>query len=561
LDIEVDRNGGPERAPSWSIRSKIIALVVLAALLPTFLVGTSSYWTARRVLSERLSEQLNTRASLAAARVAEWLRERRHDAVVFSSSSTVVGNLEGGAGEPPRIRAYLEEVRGRYSVYSLLAVLDSRRRLVAAACDSPDEDLSYLRDRRGNERASVEWNAAGEARFWIENPILGAEGDRVGFFLVAADFDSLRQELAEHSAAERLHLTAGGRVVLTHPEPDSTGGVPELVPGEGTLTEYRDSNGAAVLAAAGAVEEPDVAPMVLVVATDRNVAFAKVTELGRSIVLLSILVAVVVIALAYGLVVSLTDPLEKLTTGARALAKGDYSVELPVRTRDEIGDLTRLFNQMTSALKRSHDGLEQLSVTDELTKLGNRRQFQKALEEELARAEETGSGFAVVFADLDHFKRYNDRLGHLRGDALLERVGAYLLHAIEPPAVAARYGGEEFVLILPNFGVEAAAALADWIRTGFYTTCGQSEGVTLSLGVAAWPQNGRSPLELIDAADRALYDAKNRGRNRVVVAEPKNRGEAEPAAVGISARGDGESRPQSSPGSPLETTPRGARSR
>jgi diguanylate cyclase (GGDEF)-like protein len=198
-------------------------------------------------------------------------------------------------------------------------------------------------------------------------------------------------------------------------------------------------------------------------------------------------------------------------------------------------------------------------VTDELTKLGNRRQFQKALEEELARAEETGSGFAVVFADLDHFKRYNDRLGHLRGDALLERVGAYLLHAIEPPAVAARYGGEEFVLILPNFGVEPAAALAEWIRTGFYTSCGQAEGVTLSLGVAAWPQHGRSPLELIDAADRALYDAKNGGRNRVVVAKPRAR-EDEPVGA-VSAPGGGESRPKPSPGSPLETTPRGARSR
>ena len=109
--------------------------------------------------------------------------------------------------------------------------------------------------------------------------------------------------------------------------------------------------------------------MVLVVATDWNVAFAAVRELGRSIVLLSLLAALLVIALAYGLVVSLTDPLEKLTAGARALARGDYSHELPVATRDEIGDLTRVFNQMTSALKRSHDSLERLSATDELTKL------------------------------------------------------------------------------------------------------------------------------------------------------------------------------------------------
>jgi len=221
------------------------------------------------------------------------------------------------------------------------------------------------------------------------------------------------------------------------------------------------------------------------------------------------------------LVVSLTDPLEKLTASAHALSRGDYSHELPVRTRDEIGDLTRVFNQMTSALKRSHEGLERLSATDELTKLGNRRQFRKALDEELARAERTGVGFALVLIDLDHFKSYNDRLGHVRGDALLERVGAYLLQATEQPAIAARYGGEEFVLILPKAGIEEAAARAEWIRVGFFEAYGEPEEVTLSLGVAAWPRDGRSAMELIDAADRALYDAKNGGRDRVAVAESR----------------------------------------
>ncbi|HJS73348.1 MAG TPA: GGDEF domain-containing protein, partial [Vicinamibacteria bacterium] len=291
----------------------------------------------------------------------------------------------------------------------------------------------------------------------------------------------------------------------------------------------RDRSGARVLAAARSIEGLEGEPMVLVVANDWNTAFSAVTELGRSIVLLSVFVALLVIALAYGLVVSLTDPLEKLTAGARALARGDYSHELSVATQDEIGDLTKVFNQMTSALKRSHEGLERLSATDELTKLGNRRQFRKALAEELARAEKTGVGFAVVLIDLDHFKSYNDRLGHVRGDALLERVGAYLLGAIDSPAIAARYGGEEFVLILPKTGVEEAAARAEWIRVGFFEAYGEAEEVTLSLGVAAWPRDGRAALEIIDAADRALYDAKNSGRNRVVVAgAPRSEAKSRP---------------------------------
>jgi diguanylate cyclase (GGDEF)-like protein len=521
------RRDGNQPKRFWSIRAKVFALVILATLLPTFLVGTSSYWTARSTLGEKLSDQLNIKASLAAARISEWLQERRHDAMVFASSSIVVANVERGSegappGESPLIRSYLEEVRGRYRVYTVLAVLDARRRLVASASALPQKDLEHLEQRDAGELSFLDWDDAGRARFWLQSPILGAQGKTVGFLVLASDFDALREELAQHSPEDRVHLTSGGRVVLAHPEPVAGDErAPELLPDEGSLTEYRDTSGARVLAAARSIDGLDGVPMTLVVANDWNVAFAAVNELGRSIVLLSLLVAVVVIALAYGLVVSLTDPLEKLTASAHALSRGDYSHELPVRTRDEIGDLTQVFNQMTSALKRSHEGLERLSATDELTKLGNRRQFRKALDEELARAEKTGVGFALVLIDLDHFKSYNDRLGHVRGDALLERVGAYLLSATEQPAIAARYGGEEFVLILPKTGIEEAAARAEWIRVGFYEAYGEEEEVTLSLGVAAWPRDGRSALELIDAADRALYDAKNGGRNRVAVAESR----------------------------------------
>ena len=534
MEKDVVHGDWRERPRFWSIRAKVFALVILAALLPTFLVGTSSYWTARRALGEKLSDQLNTKASLASSRVSEWLSERRHDAMVFASSSIVVANLERGAngdtsGGSPLIGSYLEEVRGRYGVYSLLAVVDGRQKIAAAAAARPEDARALPPELSPGDHAFVGWNDAGRASFWLQTPIAGAQGKTVGFLVLASDFDALREELSQDSPADKLILTVGDRAVFAHPEPLSHETMPVLSPEEGTLTEYRDRSGARVLAAARSIEGLDGEPLVLLVANDWNTAFSAVTELGRSIVLLSVFVALLVIALAYGLVVSLTDPLEKLTAGARALARGDYSHELSVATQDEIGDLTKVFNQMATALKRNHVGLERLSATDELTKLGNRRQFRKALAEELARAEKTGVGFAVVLIDLDHFKSYNDRLGHVRGDALLERVGAYLLGAIDSPAIAARYGGEEFVLILPKTGVEEAAARAEWIRVGFFEAYGEAEEVTLSLGVAAWPRDGRAALEIIDAADRALYDAKNSGRNRVVVAgAPRSEAKSRP---------------------------------
>jgi diguanylate cyclase (GGDEF)-like protein len=285
------------------------------------------------------------------------------------------------------------------------------------------------------------------------------------------------------------------------------------------LRLYRDSRGVLVLAAARTLYGIDGGgPVFLIVTTDWDVAFATVTELGHRIVLMSVIVAAFVIALAYGLVVSLTDPIEKLTAGAQAVSRGDYSLELPVAARDEIGSLTEVFNQMTSALKKNHESLERLSVTDELTKLCNRRQFRKALDLELKESESTGSPFSVIMIDVDHFKAFNDRFGHIRGDELLERVGAYLLGAVDDGDVAARYGGEEFVVIAHGDRIQQAAEKAESIRNGFSAAHRGEDRVTLSFGVAAWPDHGLSALELIDAADRALYHAKEMGRDRVVVA-------------------------------------------
>jgi diguanylate cyclase (GGDEF)-like protein len=188
-----------------------------------------------------------------------------------------------------------------------------------------------------------------------------------------------------------------------------------------------------------------------------------------------------------------------------------------VRTSDEIGYLTEVFNRMTTTLKKNVDSLEQLSVTDELTKLCNRRQLGRALAEEVARARRNCRPLSLIMIDIDHFKRYNDTFGHLRGDAVLESFGAFLLANLRATDIPARYGGEEFVVVLPETDIAEALAKAERLREGFTESVDDAHEITLSLGVAAWPGDGDSDLELIEAADRALYAAKDRGRDRVVV--------------------------------------------
>jgi diguanylate cyclase (GGDEF)-like protein/PAS domain S-box-containing protein len=155
--------------------------------------------------------------------------------------------------------------------------------------------------------------------------------------------------------------------------------------------------------------------------------------------------------------------------------------------------------------------LDELTRTDELTGLPNRRAWDELLTHELAVAERHGKPLSVAMLDLDHFKRYNDRNGHLAGDRLLRAAAATWGSALRATDVLARWGGEEFALLLPACDTGGATALIERLRGSL------PDGVTFSAGVVSSPGTD-SPRALMDAADRALYQAKEGGRDRVVAA-------------------------------------------
>ncbi len=166
------------------------------------------------------------------------------------------------------------------------------------------------------------------------------------------------------------------------------------------------------------------------------------------------------------------------------------------------------------------EGLRDQSVRDILTGLNNRRYLLEAARRELLRAERHKQPVSVVTIDVDHFKTFNDNHGHDAGDTVLRHVGETLRALFVDDAVPCRFGGEEFVVLLPNTGLEHAAVRAEELRAKIEGLAirygdGQLPPVTISAGVASWPDAGANLMELLRVADDALYRAKQNGRNRV----------------------------------------------
>jgi len=196
-------------------------------------------------------------------------------------------------------------------------------------------------------------------------------------------------------------------------------------------------------------------------------------------------------------------------------------------------ELEDIVAKRTAELEAANARLVELALRDGLTGLYNHRYFHERLQAEVSRARRHGHEIGLLFIDIDHFKNYNDTHGHPEGDNVLREIGKLLLEGachedvvarVRSSDVVARYGGEEFAIILPQTPKQGAEVTAERIRRciAAHTFAGGDTqplgGITVSIGVAAFPACAPDAGELIRAADRAMYDAKHQGRNHVCVA-------------------------------------------
>ncbi len=210
---------------------------------------------------------------------------------------------------------------------------------------------------------------------------------------------------------------------------------------------------------------------------------------------------------------------DKGVTGILLLpVKGDSSPY----TLLEMQYISRIARFAAIALENAN--LYHQATTDRMTKLFSHHFFEKVLDDEIQRARRYGKAFSLIMFDIDHFKSFNDTYGHLQGDIIIKEIAKIVLKSIRQIDFAARYGGEEFAVILPEVDIEGAAVVAERLRRLIekHPFPGNSEPlhVTISVGVAEFdPETIHSVSQMVNEADKALYESKENGRNRVTLAK------------------------------------------
>ena len=540
-----------------SIRSRILAFAVAAALLPSGVMLGISYTQNRRALEKKITEDLLSESAQSARATGVWLKERLLDLRVFSVSDQVVNSLDrpqvatrgpvdfATSQSQGRLREYLLSLHERFNDFEQLMVLDADGKVVASSADQITQ-IQLPSDWKARLRSDNQivgetyWDPkVGRAKLVIAVPAQASDGRLIGAFAAELNLAPvkllLRSFTPDTSGAIFLVTTKGSPIATSEdmtPVLVQTRMPPltmkRLLASARAPFTYTSFGGRDVIGTLEYVPQVNWAVISELSATS---AFAQVRRFRDVSILVIALLLILVSATAYRLGLLIARPLDRLTKGAGEVAAGDLAVDLPEAPGGgEVGYLTDVFNHMVSrlregrreldliheTLRKKNEELETLSTTDSLTGLDNHRSLMQRLDDEEARCKRERRSFSVLVGDVDHFKQYNDAFGHPAGDEVLKAISDIMREAARPVDCVARYGGEEFVVLMPDAAAAEALDLAEHIRARVAAKKFMGRKMTLSIGVASFPEDADSAEALISIADEALYQAKREGRDRSI---------------------------------------------
>jgi diguanylate cyclase (GGDEF)-like protein len=514
--------GHPARS---SLAAKIIFVVFLATFLTAVLISWASVYSTHTFLERKIQETYPALLAGAADRSTGWL-----DAGLFALAGLAEGK---GSADRAELEAWLRSSPHFEALVRTDAEGGTALSVGSAARIEPPAKPGLW----------VAEDAEGEQRFGAALiPASGVPCCLHGIFapgrlrpLLAVD--GLGPGGAVRLADDTGNVLVSGRLDARRP-PGST--LPFAALAGGEVADYIDSRGTRWV---GALRAIPGTPLSVVVEEPYEEAFEPVFSMVKRVFVIDLGILIVFSLVAYRVTGAIVQPIEALSDGARRISQGELDVELvESESRDEVGLLTRTFNDMTrkllshraeieranqklmaqnAELQRANEVLEQLSITDGLTRLHNHRFFQDHLTREIKRVSRTAESLSMLMCDIDDFKRLNDRLGHAAGDELLVGISRTLDESIRDTDFLARYGGEEFVVLCPDTDLAGAVTVAEKVRNAvaegsfLLDSTSQLSKITISIGVAQFEGSRRG---FFQEADQALYRAKAAGKNCVKAA-------------------------------------------
>ncbi|NBQ69334.1 MAG: diguanylate cyclase [Nitrosomonadaceae bacterium] len=538
---------------------------MLATLIPSLGLGILSFQQNETMINENVTRELRALANYASRELELWIKEQVLTVRELATSKILIEGLSKDNQAQARknklkvqrkgLELYLQSVHKRLETVLELTVVDVEGGILASNVESPfpvklSPDWPQDASIQGEVVAPPQWNADySTAVLSIAVPILSVDDFILGALIVTFDLRDIQSNLKDKIKSppgDVLLLDKDGNVMLASDaaivNPDNPVSLDSAVierlrnnPGEYEIFQGPRQEKVAGLAY---VSEK---PLITIIATRSHQLIYAFWEQQRNLFvgLISIIILVVA-AIAFQMSHAIVVPLRRLIDATGKIVQGDLNVELTSTQRNELGQLTQMFNQMTNQLRldqakidEARDAMEQknalletLSVTDSLTGLFNRNKLNAIINDQLARYERNKRPFSVLMIDVDHFKTLNDSLGHVAGDEIIAGIAKKISQSIRNVDFAARFGGDEFIIILADTAISEALKTAERIRAHAASVhCGtinKTLKVTLSIGVIQSEPEDISLTILLSRVDGALYEAKHSGRDRVYCVQPKS---------------------------------------
>lgn len=520
----------PRIAPArLDLRRLILALTIVSALIPFINTFYAGYLVQRQQLIDNTLEGHHAYATKLARSTDDFLQSALQQ---LDYSARLMGTHMDDPG-------YLDDEANRLRLqtksFNSVTIIDHTGYVLATSPETLQIKGKTLQSAGVTETLSTKaptisqpyMSTAGNFIVFISQPVFGLQGEYLG---AVGGSIYLKQEsildtlLGSHFYQDEtyVYVVDKNKHIIYHPDNKRVGDVIQnntvinaVTHGESGKAPLVNSKGVEMLAGYAVVPSTDWG---IVAQRPKAATLAPLNQLMRSVLYKTLPLAILMLLAIWWSARSIARPLQLLASGARTMDKPstDHTIRSVKSWYFESHELKKAMLVGMGLLQKNISKLREDVNTDPLTGLGNRRYLNAVL----AELQSHDTPFAVIAIDIDHFKRVNDSHGHDAGDGVLRQLAALMREISRNGDIACRLGGEEFLLLLPQTPLKHAAQMAERLRREVEARDLPAVGrITISQGVACWPESDASVEAVLKLADAMLYTAKQSGRNRVAVYE------------------------------------------